>query len=150
MITKNINYENFKIKINKKKQNILKEKFKFKRLLLEYPFLKSLTSDYKYSYKKNILKNFKKYSKFNLIGIGGSILGAESIYDFLSHKIKKKFSFFNNLQNYSTNRRQIQINQYFVRFFYKLCSRITYRNGFIVLNFIYKSVCNYEEFREFP
>ena len=91
MITKNINYENFKIKINKKKQNILKEKFKFKRLLLEYPFLKSLTSDYKYSYKKNILKNFKKYSKFNLIGIGGSILGAESIYDFLSHKIKKKF-----------------------------------------------------------
>ena len=104
MITKNINYENFKIKINKKKQNILKEKFKFKRLLLEYPFLKSLTSDYKYSYKKNILKNFKKYSKFNLIGIGGSILGAESIYDFLSHKIKKKFSFFNNLQNYSTKR----------------------------------------------
>ena len=101
MITKNVSYENFKIKINKKKQNILKKQLKFGSLLLEYPFLKSLTSDYKYSYKKNILKNLKKYSKFNLIGIGGSILGAESIYDFLSHKIKKKFSFFNNLQNYS-------------------------------------------------
>ena len=101
MITKNVSYENFKIKINKKKQNILKKKLKCRSLLLEYPFLKSLTSDYKYSYKKNILKNLKKYSKFNLIGIGGSILGAESIYDFLSHKIKKKFSFFNNLQNYS-------------------------------------------------
>ena len=32
--------------------------------------------------------------------MGGSILGSEAIYDFLNYKIKKKFHFFNNLQNY--------------------------------------------------
>ena len=31
--------------------------------------------------------------------MGGSILGAQAIYDFLNHKIKKKFSFYNNLQS---------------------------------------------------
>ena len=31
--------------------------------------------------------------------MGGSILGAESIYDFLKYKIKKNFSFVNNLQS---------------------------------------------------
>ena len=31
--------------------------------------------------------------------MGGSILGAEAIYDFLKHKIKKKFFFFDNLQS---------------------------------------------------
>ena len=31
--------------------------------------------------------------------MGGSILGAESIYDFLKHKIKKNFYFINNLQS---------------------------------------------------
>ncbi len=30
--------------------------------------------------------------------MGGSILGTEAIYDFLNHKVKKNFSFFNNLQ----------------------------------------------------
>ena len=30
--------------------------------------------------------------------MGGSILGAEAIYDFLSFKIKKNFNFYNNLQ----------------------------------------------------
>ena len=30
--------------------------------------------------------------------MGGSILGAEAIYNFLKHKIKKNFSFYNNLQ----------------------------------------------------
>ena len=30
--------------------------------------------------------------------MGGSILGTESIYDFLKHKIKKKFYFINNIQ----------------------------------------------------
>ena len=31
--------------------------------------------------------------------MGGSILGTESIYDFLRHKVKKKFIFINNLQS---------------------------------------------------
>ena len=36
--------------------------------------------------------------KNRVIGMGGSILGAQSIYEFLKHKVKKNFSFVDNLQ----------------------------------------------------
>ncbi len=99
METKNIIYNNFnniKKSNNKKK---LTNFLNFKTLYKKYPLLKSLTNNYNYSFKKKDLKNFKKYSEFNLIGMGGSILGAQAIYDFLNDKIKKKFFFYNNLQN---------------------------------------------------
>jgi len=95
MFTKNIIFKNFGKKKNKKLINKL---FKNQNLLEKYPLLNSLTNDYKYSYKKKDIKKYKKFSSFNLIGMGGSILGAEAIYDFLNHKIKKKFTFFNNIQ----------------------------------------------------
>ena len=100
METKSIIYKNFSNKkklLNKKKLTNL---VNFKILLQKYPLLKSLTNNYSYSYKKKDLKNLKKYTEFNLVGMGGSILGAQAIYDFLEHKIKKKFFFFNNLQNF--------------------------------------------------
>ena len=100
METKSIIYKNFSNKkklLNKKKLTNL---VNFKILLQKYPLLKSLTNNYSYSYKKKDLKNLKKNTEFNLVGMGGSILGAQAIYDFLEHKIKKKFFFFNNLQNF--------------------------------------------------
>ena len=99
METKHIIYKNFNNKnkqLNKKKLNNF---IKFKNLIEKYPLLKSLTNNYNYSFQKKNLLNFKKYNEFNLIGMGGSILGAQAIYDFLNHKIKKKFFFYNNLQN---------------------------------------------------
>ena len=99
METKHIIYKNFNNKnkqLNKKK---LINFLKFKILIDKYPLLKSLTNNYNYSFKKKNLINFKKYDEFNLIGMGGSILGAQAIYDFLNHKIKKKFFFYNNLQS---------------------------------------------------
>ncbi len=100
MDKKNIIYKSFNNKkklTNKKKLiNFLNSKVLFKK----YPLLKSLTNNYNYSFKKKDLKNLKKYSEFNIIGMGGSVLGAEAIHDFLYHKIKKKFLFFNNLQNF--------------------------------------------------
>ena len=89
MLTKNINFKNFKIKnfnkkIKKDFDNLLNEKNEI---------LKSLSISYKNSYtKKNILK-FNKNSYLRIIGMGGSILGTESIYTFLKHKIKKKIFF---------------------------------------------------------
>ena len=47
--------------------------------------------------KINQLHKFKKYKKIAVIGMGGSILGAEAIYSFLKKKIKKKFYFFNDI-----------------------------------------------------
>ncbi len=85
-ISKNINK-------NKRVTNLLKNELK-----KNSPLLNSLTHKYKYSFKKKEIKKLQNYKFFNLIGMGGSILGAEAIYDFLSHKIKKNFTFYNNLQ----------------------------------------------------
>ena len=43
------------------------------------------------------LHKFKKFKKIAIIGMGGSILGAEAIYSFFKKKIKKKFYFFNDI-----------------------------------------------------
>jgi len=57
-----------------------------------------LTKKFQYSYQKKIVKSFQNYSEVNIVGMGGSILGTEAIYDFLKHKVKKKFIFFNNIK----------------------------------------------------
>ena len=98
MLTKDIIFKNFSGIKNKKKIKTLSKFIRNKNLLNAYPVLKSLTKDYKYSYKKADIKNLQKSNSFNLIGMGGAILGTEAIYDFLKHKVKKNFSFFNNLQ----------------------------------------------------
>ena len=93
MITKNIKFKNFEIKTNNTKiKKNLKEIFKKKDTLIS-----SLSLSYKYSYSKKKISIFKKYLNIRVIGMGGSILGAESIYNFLKYKIKKNFYFINNL-----------------------------------------------------
>ena len=94
MITKNINFKNFQIK-----KNFLKVKKDLKLLLKENnTVLKSLSTSYKNTYKVKMIQKFKNRDNIRIIGMGGSILGAESIYDFLNDKIKKKFYFINNLE----------------------------------------------------
>jgi len=94
MLTKNINFKSFKLKKNNKKIKIdLKLFLKENNMIL-----KSLGSGYRNNYNKKILRKFKNFFNIRVIGMGGSTLGTESIYDFLNHKIKKKFHFINNLQ----------------------------------------------------
>ena len=93
MQKKKIIYENFNYKINKPLQSKLINHLYSKELFLKYPLLKSLCSNYKYDVTKKNLKKLKKYKSYNLIGMGGSILGAQAIYDFLNKKIKKKIYF---------------------------------------------------------
>ena len=57
-----------------------------------------MSSNYKDSFSKKMIVGYKKYPQISLFGMGGSSLGAQSIYDFLKHKIKKKFLFYNNLE----------------------------------------------------
>ena len=66
------------LKVKKKTLNVLSDKFHL-------------------NFKIKDLKKFKKFQTIALIGMGGSILGAEAIYGFLKQKIKKKIYFFNNL-----------------------------------------------------
>ena len=94
MITNNINFKNFRIKKNNKK--IKKD---FELLLKENnTILKSLSTFYKNSYTDKKIHKFKKFTNIKIIGMGGSTLGAESIYEFLKDKIKKNFYFINNLK----------------------------------------------------
>ena len=104
MFSKNITFKNFKFKKNTKVSKEIKKILK-KELIINSPLLNSFTTNYKYSYKKDLIKKFKNYRNINLIGMGGSILGTEAIYDFLNFKIKKKINFINNLNN------QIRIKQ---------------------------------------
>ena len=104
MFSKNIRFINFLGKKNNYLKKKIKKDFKTNNFLKIYPFLHSLNKDYKYSYNKEKLKYFKKFNSFNLIGMGGSILGSEAIYDFLNFKIKKKFYFYNTLKSNQLNK----------------------------------------------
>ena len=98
MFSKNIIFENFAQKKNKKeKKNI--DKILKKELVTSHSILSSFDKNYIYSFKKKTLNKYKKIDNINLIGMGGSILGTEAIYDFLKFKIKKKINFYNNLNN---------------------------------------------------
>ena len=98
MMSENIHYQGFE-KNKIKKKNKLQKFLSLKTLLKNYPLLNTLTNNYMYNYDKKILNNLKKFNDYNLIGIGGSALGTKAIYDFLNYKIKKKFYFYDNLQN---------------------------------------------------
>ena len=98
MFSKNIIFKNFNLKTNIKDTKKI-NKILNKELILSSSLFNSFTNNYKYSFKKNIIRKYKNYKSINLIGMGGSILGTEAIHDFLKFKIKKKIRFFNNLNN---------------------------------------------------
>ena len=98
MLSKNIKFKNF---LNKSKSFSVNRSFKILKndyLKKKLKLLISLSHSYKYSYSKKIVYKYKNFQNFKVIGIGGSILGAKAIYQFLSHKIKKNFFFVDDLQ----------------------------------------------------
>ena len=99
MLTQNISFKNFlihkkKIVVKKNLNLILNEKTQV---------ISSLSKSYKDSFSKKNIKHFNKKLDYRIIGMGGSTLGAQAIYDFLKKKIKKKFIFVDNL-NTSKNK----------------------------------------------
>jgi len=98
MLTKNINFNNFPYK---KKNNIKNIFYDIKKnyFLGKEQLLLSLSDRYKYSFNLKKISKLKKFSFYRIIGMGGSVLGAEAIYNFLKFKIKKKFIFLNNLKS---------------------------------------------------
>ena len=95
MLTSGIRLLNFKKKTKSGKikqhlNSILKDKNEV---------IKSLTSQYTNSYKIKNLKKYKNSPNFKVIGMGGSVLGTKTIYDFLRNKIKKNFIFVDNIKN---------------------------------------------------
>jgi glucose-6-phosphate isomerase len=95
MLTRNIDFKNFKIKKN---TQIVKKKLK-KLLQENNEVIKSLRKTYKNSYNRKLVNKYNKGLNYRVIGMGGSTLGAQTIYDFLGKKIKKNFSFVDNLKS---------------------------------------------------
>ena len=98
MLTRNINFHNFSYKKKNTVKNIFNQ-IKKNYFLGKEKLLLSLSDKYKYSFDKKKISKFKRFSIYRIIGMGGSVLGAEAIYNFLKFKIKKKFIFLNNLKS---------------------------------------------------
>ena len=99
MLTQGINFKNFNLKF--KFTKVIKN---FKKLINNKDqVIESLGKNYKDSFNYKFLIKTKKFSKYRIIGMGGSTLGSQAIYDFLNFKIKKRFSFIDNLQSYNKN-----------------------------------------------
>ena len=97
MLTKNIEFKNFKVrKSNKKILHLLKKLFKE-----ESEILNSLKKNYKDSFDNKTVSKLRKYTDVRIIGMGGSILGSRSIYSFLKDKIKKNFYFNDNFEKFN-------------------------------------------------
>ena len=97
MLTKNIRLKKFGIKKNKKKI-----KYRFLKSLNFYKnhkLIKSFSNDYSYDFSQHQIKKFKKFNNYNLVGMGGSSLGTKAIYNFLKPKVKKRFTFIDNLNS---------------------------------------------------
>ena len=54
---------------------------------------------YNFDFSQEVIKKFSKFENIIIIGMGGSILGAKSIYSFFRHRVKKKIFFFDNLDS---------------------------------------------------
>ena len=87
----NINFKNFK----SKKKNLYIKKNLDKILKKKNYIIESLKTNFNYKFDKKTLSKYSKFKNFRIIGMGGSSLGTQAIYDFLNHKIKKKFCKFN-------------------------------------------------------
>ena len=65
----------------------------------QIPLLKSYENDYDFDFSKETIEKYSKYKNIVIIGMGGSILGAKTIYSFFKKKIKKKIFFLDNLDS---------------------------------------------------
>ena len=108
-ITKNLIFKNF----NQNKSKNIVSKILNKLLKEDNVILNSLSKKYKNLYSNKLIRKYKNYQYINIIGIGGSILGAKSIYNFLSKKIKNKFNFydyyFNNKSQKNLNKKTLNL-----------------------------------------
>ena len=101
----------FKNFLNIKNNKIVKKDFQ--SLIKDQPQLfKTFKPNYKYSYSKKVISSYKKVTNIRVIGMGGSTLGTEAIYNFLKKKIKKKITFANNLNSNADyfQRKNINLN----------------------------------------
>ena len=115
---KKIIYKNFiqKEYLNSTYNKTISQNYKkiFKKLFLNIDKtedqLNFLSKNFKFNFKQKDLNKFKKFKNVAVIGMGGSILGAEAIHCFLKKKIKKNFLFFDDINQSKLQKIKIQQN----------------------------------------
>ena len=100
-ITSGIKFKNF----FPQKKNLYLTNYLTKLINQPNEVINSLKKDYKDSYSSKEIKKYKSMKLFNVIGMGGSSLGAHAIYSFLNKNIGKKFLFYKNLQSNFKNKK---------------------------------------------
>ena len=95
MLNKNMLFKNLSFYKKRFNQDLKKTEKAFKAFKLnlknfEIPLLKSYEQSYIFDFSQFTIKKFSKYQNIIIIGMGGSILGAKSIYSFFKTKIKKQ------------------------------------------------------------
>ena len=91
---KGVNQRNFEILIKKTKESVE----------IKNNTLNSFSKDFKLNFKFRELKDYKKFKRVIIIGLGGSILGAQAINSFLKRNTKKEFIFINDLNLIQINK----------------------------------------------
>ena len=110
MITKNISHKNFAKE--KKNFKLYKDFIGLIKNSNNSELLKSLGLKYKYNFNKKKILKLKKNKSYRIFGMGGSILGARAIYDFLKDRIKKEFFFVDNIyskKNWNFKKKNINL-----------------------------------------
>ena len=106
MLSKSITLKSFK---KQKIKKIVNEKFE-EIISNRNELIESLSKNYVDKYKINKIKKIVGKRNIRLIGMGGSILGSQAIYNFLEHKIKKNFVFVDNLVSKKNKDKSKNIN----------------------------------------
>ncbi len=106
--------------------------------------LNVLSKNFIFNFKLKDLRKFKKFKSIVIIGMGGSILGTEAIYNFLEKKIDKKIYFFNdlNIKKISSFKKEVNLKKTLVFVISKSGNTIETLSNAFVLNIIKKNSKN--------
>lgn len=106
MLTSGINFLNYKKKV--KDQKIKKHLIDL--INKNNSIIQSLSKNYKDKFNKSFLNKIKKNKNYRLLGMGGSTLGSQAIYQFFENTIKNNFEFVDNLQSKKYNNKKKYTN----------------------------------------
>ena len=91
MLSKNHFFKDFFVNLKKTKETfdiLVKDIESF-----DIPLLQSYNKNYEMDFPPSLVKKFSKYNNIVIIGMGGSALGAKSIYSYFKNRIKKNVFF---------------------------------------------------------
>ena len=149
---KNINYKSSfpkkYYKKNEEKKLLASFKREYEKILenVDKPnnIFYMLNKKFHFNFKQKELGQFKKYKNIIIIGMGGSILGAETIYQFLKKKIKKNVTFLDNIdfEKIETLKKKINNKDYLFLVISKSGNTVETISNLFYLNIIKKNSKN--------